>query len=231
MGRHEVTPHGVRHQRGGLHQIPDRRSAHVEPETRRIGHRVEGSPITDIVGDRTITLYFHLMVKGERKGAHALESNPSDDAIRHLDENVDRTARTLDDDLGLRFDLGNQLTVHRVPSQGDRGVPAHRRVPLVVHEQHRQVGLGQVGLDRDDPVHVEVAPRLVHERAAEMIEVLAHVAALVQDGVSEYRWVTGLHDTDRLTPGVHLGGGDRQPAACCHAPACYPPNRIITPAG
>ena len=57
--------------------------------------------------------------------------------------------------------------------QGDDAVAAHRAVALVVHEQHRDVGIGALGRQQHRAVHVAMAPRLVHDHPADVVGVLA----------------------------------------------------------
>ena len=75
-------------------------------------------------------------------------------------------------------------------------------------EEHGQIGVRVVGLDRNDAVHVRMAARLVHEEAAKVVEVLARVAPLVEDGGPGDVRIPRRHDAHRLAAGVHLAGAD-----------------------
>ena len=63
-----------------------------------------------------------------------------------------------------------------------------------------------VGLDRNHAVHVEMPTRLEHEQPAKMIEMLARVAPLGEEGRSRNRRIARHDDADRLPAGVHLDG-------------------------
>ena len=86
---------------------------------------------------------------------------------------------------------------------------AHGGVALVVHEEHGHVGLAEIGLDRDHAVHVVMAARLEDEHAAEMVEPLARVAALLEDRLALHVRIAGADDAHGLAARVHLDGLDR----------------------
>ncbi len=52
-------------------------------------------------------------------------------------------------------------------------------VALVVHENHAKVAGGVFGLHYDRPVHVSMAPRLEHQESPDVIQMFAHVRALL----------------------------------------------------
>ena len=68
--------------------------------------------------------------------------------------------------------------VDGVAAERDDGVAAHGRIALIVHEQHGEIGVGQVGLDQQRPIHVVMPARLEHQDLAQMVEIVAHVSAL-----------------------------------------------------
>jgi len=71
-------------------------------------------------------------------------------------------------------------------------VAAHGAVALVVHEEHGEIGrerafARRIGRHGDDAVHIEVAARLEHEQAAQVIELLRawrRLARMVAPGTS-----------------------------------------------
>ena len=65
----------------------------------------------------------------------------------------------------------DQPALDRDRRHRDDAVAAHRAVALVVHEQHAGVGARRHRLGEDRAVHVGVAARLEHQRAAQMIRV------------------------------------------------------------
>ena len=70
-----------------------------------------------------------------------------------------------------RFMCRDQPLVDGVAAERDHGVAAHRRIALIVHEQHGEIGAGKVRLDQQRAVHVVVAARLEDQQRLQMIEV------------------------------------------------------------
>ena len=93
----------------------------------------------------------------------------------------------------------------------DHPVAAHRAVALVVHEQHGHVGVVAVRRQQDRAVHVAMAARLVHERAADVIGVLLHPLAALQDGQHGHVREATADEAQRLAGGVQVHRLDRQP--------------------
>ena len=71
----------------------------------------------------------------------------------------------------------------------------------------RVVGMSS-DLDRDDTVHVGVTAGLEHQQLAKMIEVLARIAALVEDRGADDLGVPRLDNANRFASCVHLGRCD-----------------------
>lgn len=93
--------------------------------------------------------------------------------------------------------------------QGDGGVAAHGRVPVVVAEQHAHVGLARSDQLRlgpqDGAVHVAVAAGLQQHAAADVVELGLGLAPLIeQRGAGLQRWETGVEDARWLACDVHV---------------------------
>ncbi len=64
--------------------------------------------------------------------------------------------------------------------QCNNPMPAHRTIPLIVHEQDTQISLGRHCLGQCTSIHVAVSSRLPHQRFANMVEVLLHITPAFQ---------------------------------------------------
>ena len=81
-------------------------------------------------------------------------------------------------------------------------------VALVVREQYREVGLRVVGLGGQHAVHAVVAARLVHQAGAQVVQALARIAPLVEQGAALERGKAVDDEAHRLAAAVHLDGAD-----------------------
>src|SRR5260221_588561 len=76
----------------------------------------------------------------------------------------------------VAHDLAAALTgLEQRRGERDDPVAAHRAPALVVHEQDAEVAIGGDRLGQDGPVHVSMAARLEHDRAAPAVRMLARV--------------------------------------------------------
>ena len=96
----------------------------------------------------------------------------------------DQAGRAVDAHRGLRGLHRQQACFQRHLGDGDDPVAAHGAVALVVHEEDADVGPGGHRRGEDAAVHVGMAPRLEHQRRAQVVEVLLHVPPAGQDGVA-----------------------------------------------
>ena len=212
------------HRPGRVDQRPGRRLAHVKAEARRRREGVEGTAVADVHLDGADTRHLDLGAEERREGSHTLEVHQTRTDPPHPHVRGDEAARTLHAHGRARLAGGHQTLVHRPPRHRDRGVPAHRGVALVVAEEHREIGVGVVRLHRNHAVHVVVAPRLMHQEATQVIEVLARVPPLVEDRRTRNVRVAGGHDPDGLAAGVHLAGADFGRESRHHSPDRRSPN-------
>ena len=122
------------------------------------------------------------------------------------------------DDAVLALAHRDDALVERPRHQRDRPVPAGGRVALVVEEDDPEVGAVVVRRHDVAAVHVRVPPRLVHEQAAEAIEVVAREAAALEDRRSLERRHAAGDDAERLAARVVVDGRDGRRAA--HGISC-----------
>ena len=142
---------------------------------------------------------------GKRKRWHTEKPHSSRFTARVLDKRLHQTAGTVYVHLGLRrLWFFHQLVVDGEASQCDDGVSTHGAVAFVVHEQHPQIGLRQLAVHDQGPVHVIVSPRLVHERPPEVVQMFPDVTALGKHAVTFDLRVATEDDPQRLSARVHV---------------------------
>lgn len=90
--------------------------------------------------------------------------------------------------------------------KADRPVAAHALIAHAVEKQHAKVGLRAAGLRQHDAEHVLVAARLLNDRRAEVIVVLAHVLLFFLHGAAAQLRHTVDDDPRGLAAGVHFDG-------------------------
>jgi hypothetical protein len=95
--------------------------------------------------------------------------------------------------------------------QANDPVPAHRRVALVVQEQHAHVAVRRDRLGKDAAVHIGVTARLPHEGPAEIVLGLTREFPLREDRVAWDVRPAGSDDTQRLARGVSVDRLDARP--------------------
>ena len=76
-----------------------------------------------------------------------------------------------------------------------------------------------VGLDQQRAVHAVMAARLQHQAAPQMIEALARLAPLVEQGLAREARPAVDDDARGLAAGVHLDGREDHPNTCGSEPA------------
>jgi hypothetical protein len=82
---------------------------------------------------------------------------------------------------------------------------AHGGVAFIVHEEHGKVRAGKVRFDQKRAIHVMMAARLVHQHFAQMVEIIADIGALFENGARRQRRIAGGDDPQRLAACVHVG--------------------------
>ncbi|MNE38823.1 hypothetical protein D3C80_1327370 [compost metagenome] len=75
-------------------------------------------------------------------------------------------------------------------------------------EQHGRVTGRVARLNQDRPVHVGVAARLQHHRAAQVVEPFAHGAAFLKDRRAFDAQSGCVEDADRLARRMHVDDGE-----------------------
>jgi hypothetical protein len=81
---------------------------------------------------------------------------------------------------------------------------AHRGEALVVDEENGEVGIGMVGSDREDAVHIGVASRFMHQHSSEVIEALGGIPTFGENRGAFDLWEAVGDDSNRFATGVHL---------------------------
>ena len=166
--------------------------------------RVEGAAIADIEIERAQPRHLHRRIEGEGEGRHAFEA----DGAVGGDEGFHQAAGALDGDAGLSRLPRHDAPIHRPAAERDHRMAAHGGIALVMDEQHGEIGARQIGLDRQHAIHVEMPARLEHQQPAQMIQMLAGMAPLGEDGGPRDRRITRGDEADRLAARVHLDGFD-----------------------
>ena len=82
------------------------------------------------------------------------------------------------------------------------------RVAGVVEEDHAEIGVVVVRLDDVAAVHVGMASRLVHEQAADVVQPLERVPALVEDRRAAQPVDPVRDDPEGLARSVVVDGAD-----------------------
>ena len=98
------------------------------------------------------------------------------------DEGFHQAAGALDGDAGLARLPRHDSPIHRPAAERDHRMAAHGGIALVMDEEHGEIGARQIGLDRQHAIHVEMPARLEHQQPAQMIQMLAGMAPLGEDG-------------------------------------------------
>ena len=100
--------------------------------------------------------------------------------------------------------------VERPRDERDRPVAASGRVAGVVEEDDAEVGVGVVPGHDVTAVHVGVAPRLVDEQPADVVEPLERITSPLEDRRSAQRLDAAGDDPERLATGVVVDRPDRR---------------------
>ena len=198
-----------------IHDLTDRSDTELHAELVGVDERIERASVADVERDLPDPTDGDIEVERSSERRDARESDLTDTSIDDLDARLDEPAWRLDAHRGPRIrrvisgDGLDDAFLDRVATQRDRRVPTHRRVPLVVGEQHGEIDVRQVRFDEPDPVHVVVTARLGHQPASECVEMLACVATLLEDGGTEHGRQPVHDDAHRLAARMHLDGPDR----------------------
>lgn len=167
---------------GGIDEVAEGGVSGEEAELAGVGDGVEGPAIGDIAEDLSVAGEGDFVVGGVEEGGDALEGDLAGITVLDFDFGADEPAGAFDIDFCDGFLFGDEAVIDGVATEGDDSVSAHGAVAFVVHEEDGEVGFGEGGFDEDGPVHVGVSAGLEHEEAAEVVEVIADVAAFGEDG-------------------------------------------------
>ena len=132
-------------------------------------------------------------VRGHVAEAHGLHV-----AVLDARDRLQPSRGAVDDDAGLRLGRVDDAALDRPRDERDRAVAARGRVARVVEEDDAEVGALVLRLRDEAAVHVGVAARLVDEQAADVVDVLEGVAALVEDRAAGKRVDAAGDDPERL---------------------------------
>ncbi len=179
---------------------------HRKPEVGGIGKGVERAAVADVDRHISVTRDVDSLIEVGREGRDAGEAGGARLTVTNIDGDLDEAGGHLQPEPGLGLLRGNEPAVHGPAGYGNRGVPAHRRIALVVSEEHANRSIRVVGLDGNDAVHVRMPARLEHQHAAQLVVIPEGLAALVEDRATAEIGVPLDHDPHRLATGVHLDG-------------------------
>ena len=76
-----------------------------------------------------------------------------------------------------------------------------------MQKQHPEIGIRRHRRGDNAAVHVGVAPGLPHQGCSQMVQMLADVAATLQNRITRQFGQPARNDPKRLTPGVGIDGG------------------------
>ena len=160
----------------------------------------------------------------EHVGGDVAERDRRDRAALHPHARADPARRDVDRELDLAVHRRRDAPrLDRPRRERDRAVPARRREPVLVPEQHAQLGAGVVGLDEEAAVHVGVPARLVAEQPPHALGLRALERERPALGDRRARQLRGAleDDPERLAGRVvvrraHLHGRGRYTAGGAH---------------
>ena len=135
----------------------------------RMDERVERAAEGHVVADTAEPRHLDDLIPGVDEGRHVQERHCADAPVLPVGGGGDAAGRRVhaDDDL-----LARPLQHARVQEhlgQADDAVAAHGAEAFVVQEEHAQIAVRRRRLGEEGAVHVGVAPRLPHERRAQVV--------------------------------------------------------------
>ncbi len=181
---------------------------------------VEAAAEGQVVPDLPHALDRHLLVEVDDEGGDVAEPDLPGDPVGHRGDGLDLAGGGVDPQRGLGSGHGEDPGVEHDLGEGDDPVTAHRREPLVVEEQHREVTVGADGGADEAAVHVGMPPWLPHQSPSQLVEVSLGMATPLEHRRPRYLRAARHHHPKRLASCVRLDAhhsspiGGRGPFQC-----------------